>query len=314
MCRSSPRAPRPGTRCWWPHTCLRPGRRSCASVRPAVRGPATPRATQTTVDCGPRRSGEASRPSPTGRSCTAATSRAPSSSGRSTSASRARSWSRCRASSPSAPPRAHCSASGCMPGARSASGTTRSRPSSPPGRSTRSSSRSSTSRRGRRVGYEALTRFDSGQRPDLCFADAWSVGLGLELELATLEAAVDGGEGAAGGRLARPQRLAAPARRSRAPARDPLAGRTGPSSSRSPSTSSSGTTMPCARRSGPRPRHPPRGRRRGGRGRQLRPHHRAAPRLREARHQPGPAGQREHRAPGDGGRHAPLHAAPPAAA
>jgi len=41
------------------------------------------------------------------------------------------------------------------------------------------------------VGYEALTRFDSGQRPDLCFADAWSVGLGPELELATLAAAVD---------------------------------------------------------------------------------------------------------------------------
>jgi EAL domain-containing protein (putative c-di-GMP-specific phosphodiesterase class I) len=40
------------------------------------------------------------------------------------------------------------------------------------------------------MGYEALTRFDSGQRPDLCFADAWSVGLGPELELATLEAAV----------------------------------------------------------------------------------------------------------------------------
>jgi EAL domain-containing protein (putative c-di-GMP-specific phosphodiesterase class I)/PAS domain-containing protein len=40
------------------------------------------------------------------------------------------------------------------------------------------------------VGYEALTRFASGQRPDLCFADAWSVNLGLELELATLEAAV----------------------------------------------------------------------------------------------------------------------------
>ena len=40
------------------------------------------------------------------------------------------------------------------------------------------------------VGYEALTRFDSGQRPDLCFADAWSVGLGPELEIATLEAAV----------------------------------------------------------------------------------------------------------------------------
>ncbi len=40
------------------------------------------------------------------------------------------------------------------------------------------------------VGYEALTRFDSGERPDLCFAHAWSVGLGPELEIATLEAAV----------------------------------------------------------------------------------------------------------------------------
>ena len=40
------------------------------------------------------------------------------------------------------------------------------------------------------VGYEALTRFDSGTRPDLCFADAWSAGLGPDLELATLEAAI----------------------------------------------------------------------------------------------------------------------------
>jgi PAS domain S-box-containing protein len=40
------------------------------------------------------------------------------------------------------------------------------------------------------VGYEALTRFDSGQRPDLCFADAWSVDMGPALELATLGAAV----------------------------------------------------------------------------------------------------------------------------
>ena len=40
------------------------------------------------------------------------------------------------------------------------------------------------------AGYEALTRFESGQRPDLCFADAWSVGLGSELELVTLEAAI----------------------------------------------------------------------------------------------------------------------------
>jgi EAL domain-containing protein (putative c-di-GMP-specific phosphodiesterase class I) len=45
------------------------------------------------------------------------------------------------------------------------------------------------------VGYEALTRFDSGQRPDLCFADAWSVGLGPELELATLGAAVGAAKG-----------------------------------------------------------------------------------------------------------------------
>jgi len=44
------------------------------------------------------------------------------------------------------------------------------------------------------VGYEALTRFDSGQRPDLCFADAWSVGLGSEFEIATLEAAVAAGK------------------------------------------------------------------------------------------------------------------------
>ncbi len=40
------------------------------------------------------------------------------------------------------------------------------------------------------VGYEALTRFDSGQRPDLCFADAWAVDMGPALELATLQAAV----------------------------------------------------------------------------------------------------------------------------
>ncbi len=40
------------------------------------------------------------------------------------------------------------------------------------------------------VGYEALTRFDSGQQPDLCFADAWSVGLGPDLEIATLATAV----------------------------------------------------------------------------------------------------------------------------
>ena len=40
------------------------------------------------------------------------------------------------------------------------------------------------------VGYEALTRFDSGQRPDLCFADARAVDMGPDLELATIRAAM----------------------------------------------------------------------------------------------------------------------------
>jgi PAS domain S-box-containing protein len=40
------------------------------------------------------------------------------------------------------------------------------------------------------VGFEALTRFDGGERPDLLIADAWSVGLGLDLELAALQTAV----------------------------------------------------------------------------------------------------------------------------
>jgi EAL domain-containing protein (putative c-di-GMP-specific phosphodiesterase class I) len=47
---------------------------------------------------------------------------------------------------------------------------------------------------GRTAGYEALTRFDSGQPPDRCFADAWAVGAGAELEFATLEAAVAAGQ------------------------------------------------------------------------------------------------------------------------
>jgi EAL domain-containing protein (putative c-di-GMP-specific phosphodiesterase class I) len=41
------------------------------------------------------------------------------------------------------------------------------------------------------VGFEALTRFDSGDRPDHVFADAWSVGLGPDLEVVTLKAAVE---------------------------------------------------------------------------------------------------------------------------
>ncbi len=69
------------------------------------------------------------------------------------------------------------------------------------------------------VGYEALTRFDSGQRPDLCFRDAWSAGLGPGAR---------GGDPAGGGRrgrrpagrpVARPQPLAAPAASSRTASR-----------------------------------------------------------------------------------------------
>jgi EAL domain-containing protein (putative c-di-GMP-specific phosphodiesterase class I) len=41
------------------------------------------------------------------------------------------------------------------------------------------------------VGYEALTRFSDGTRPDRRFSDAAAVGLGIELEVATLEAALE---------------------------------------------------------------------------------------------------------------------------
>jgi EAL domain-containing protein (putative c-di-GMP-specific phosphodiesterase class I) len=41
------------------------------------------------------------------------------------------------------------------------------------------------------VGSEALTRFDDGSRPDTRFREAATLGLGRELELATLRAAVD---------------------------------------------------------------------------------------------------------------------------
>jgi EAL domain-containing protein (putative c-di-GMP-specific phosphodiesterase class I) len=42
---------------------------------------------------------------------------------------------------------------------------------------------------GRTVGYEALTRFDDGVRPDVCFANAAAAGLGAALESACLRAA-----------------------------------------------------------------------------------------------------------------------------
>jgi PAS domain S-box-containing protein len=66
------------------------------------------------------------------------------------------------------------------------------------------------------VGYEALTRFDSGERPDICFANAWAVGLGEDLELATLEAALEAARHLPAGRWldlnAAPRLLEDPAR------------------------------------------------------------------------------------------------------
>src|SRR5205823_6022859 len=41
------------------------------------------------------------------------------------------------------------------------------------------------------VGYEALTRFDDGTAPDARFIEAAGLGLGIDLELATLSAACE---------------------------------------------------------------------------------------------------------------------------
>ncbi len=48
---------------------------------------------------------------------------------------------------------------------------------------------------GRIVGYEALTRFHDGTRPDHWFRDAHAVGLGIDLELACLHSAREAAEG-----------------------------------------------------------------------------------------------------------------------
>jgi PAS domain S-box-containing protein len=49
-------------------------------------------------------------------------------------------------------------------------------------------------RRDEIVGYEALTRFSDGANPELVFAEGSAVGLGTELEIATLEAALEAAE------------------------------------------------------------------------------------------------------------------------
>ncbi len=48
---------------------------------------------------------------------------------------------------------------------------------------------------GAAIGYEALTRFRDGRRPDLVFRVAGSCGLGLDLEAATLDRAIDASYG-----------------------------------------------------------------------------------------------------------------------
>jgi len=48
---------------------------------------------------------------------------------------------------------------------------------------------------GNRAGYEALTRFSNGIRPDLVFADARAAGLEAELEMATLAASIKAAAG-----------------------------------------------------------------------------------------------------------------------
>jgi len=50
------------------------------------------------------------------------------------------------------------------------------------------------------VGHEALTRFESGRRPDQVFADAQRVGLGVDLELETLRIALEAARGLPAGR------------------------------------------------------------------------------------------------------------------
>lgn len=54
---------------------------------------------------------------------------------------------------------------------------------------------------GLELGYEALTRFTDGTRPDLRFAEAAGVDLGIELEVATMRAALDAADALPPGRF-----------------------------------------------------------------------------------------------------------------
>ena len=98
------------------------------------------------------------------------------------------------------------------------------------------------------VGYEALSRFTDGVRPDLRFAAAARVGLGIPLEMATLRAALEAAVALPARRLPQPECLASAHHLGRAAghASTALPGR---SSWRSPSTSRSATTRRSGRSS-----------------------------------------------------------------
>jgi PAS domain S-box-containing protein len=149
------------------------------------------------------------------------------------------------------------------------------------------------------VGYEALTRFADGCRPDHRFESAWSVGLGIELELATLEAAVAAATGLPAGRWL--DLNVSAASDSGAPQRDHAEG--GPSARDRDHRTRRDRGLPRDPRCRPRPRteHAALGRRCGCRNRELRAHHRAPPGFRETRHRSGP--RREHRSRPPGARH-----------
>ncbi len=158
------------------------------------------------------------------------------------------------------------------------------------------------------VAYEALTRFTDGTRPDMRFAEAWTVDLGADLELATLEAAIasarDLPEGGWLNVNVSPRLLAdpEPLRAVLAKADRPAGRRDHRARDRRRLSSTPGCDR-AARRLGADS-----GRRRRGGDRQLRAHRRAAARLREARHQPGPGHRRRSRPPGDRRRDASLRA------
>ena len=100
---------------------------------------------------------------------------------------------------------------------------------------------------GELVGYEALTRFADGKRPDLAFLAADKVGMMVQLETACLNAQIEQAKAAARGQLPEPQRLAGAGDLPDAAARRRGVGRSRRSCWRSPSTPRSTTTRASLR-------------------------------------------------------------------